>query len=321
MTTRIPYERLVSLIDQASKIKSIRTIAFSGGECFLLGDELDSHVAHATDCGFATSCITNGYWAASRQAAEQRILRLAQAGLKEIRFSTGAFHSQYIPTGRVVHGARASVDAGLKTRIKIESANETEFDLDSIVQNPALKRFISKRQIRIDCGIWIQNGGTTKLVHRFDHSRFAKSRSRGCRSALRQLAVTPNEVLVACCGLHMERIPELHFGSLKQTSLGQLIEEAPDDFLKIWIHVEGPERILEFAKRHAPNSGLPPAAVHACETCFHLYRNETAKQVIRDHCKEVGRRIRLKYRVSMAIARLGCALRWFGRSSHPAYVW
>jgi hypothetical protein len=60
---------------------------------------------------------------------------------------------------------------------------------------------------------------------------------------------------------------------------------------------------------------LTLAAAHACETCLHLYRDETAKQVIRAHCEEVERRIRLKYLVRMAFAHFGCAFRWFGSGS------
>jgi hypothetical protein len=305
ITKRIPYERLISLIDEASQLKSIRTIAFTGGECFLLGDELDSLIAHTTGCGLSTCCITNGYWAASRPAAEQRIVRLAQAGLKEIRFSTGPFHSQYVPAERVVHGACASANAGLKTRVKIEHSNESHFDIDSIVQNPVLKRFISRRQIKIDCGVWIENGGAARLSHRSDHSRFTRSDKRGCPSVLNQLAVTPDEILVACCGLHLERIPELHFGSLRNSSLGKLIQEAPDDLLKIWIRVEGPGRIGAFVRRHAPSYELPLAAVHACEACLHLCRDAMAKQIIRDHREEVERRIRLRYLAGMAVAEFG----------------
>ena len=230
---RIPPERLASLIDEASEVSSIRRIVFTGGECFLLGDELDSLVARARSHGLGTGCVTNGYWAVSRQIAERRISRLAQAGLEEIRFSTGCFHSKYVLLERVGNGACASVRAGLKTRVSIENSREQEFDVGSLVENPEMKRFISKRQIKINRNVWVQNGRADGLSQDSGHSRFAKTRRRGCSTVLQALAVTPDEMLSACCGLTLEKIPALHLGSIKNTSLGKRIEEAPDDFLKI----------------------------------------------------------------------------------------
>jgi hypothetical protein len=310
ITRRIPSERLVSLIDEASELSTLRKIVFTGGECFLLGDELDSLVARARGYGLVTGCVTNGYWAISRPIAERRMGRLAQAGLEEIRFSTGSFHSRYVPVERVGNGACASVRAGLKTRISIENLYKQEFDVSSLVRNPELEHFISRRQIKIDRSVWVQNGGTGGLSQSSDQSPFVQIRKRGCSTVLQALAVTPDEMLAACCGLHLEKIPALHLGSLKHAALGKRIAEAPDDFLKIWIRVEGPERILEFVKRHAPDYQLPLAAAHPCETCLHLHQDETARQVIRDCYKEVERRIRLIYFARLASAEVGRAFRW-----------
>jgi hypothetical protein len=287
----------------------MRVIAFTGGECFLLGEELDSLIAHAKSYGLATCCVTNGYWASSRQTAERRIGRLAQAGLEEIRFSTGTFHAQHVPVERVVNGACASVRAGLKTRVFIENPNEQEFDISSLVQDSEMERFISRRQIKINRSVWIQNGGTGKLSRRSDRSRLAPIRRRGCSTVLQALAVTPNEILAACCGLPLEKLPELHLGSVKNATLGKRIQEAPDDFLKMWIRVAGPQRIWEFVRRHVPGYDLPLRAAHPCEMCLQLYRDEKAQQIIRDCYEEVELRIRLSYLAGLAAAEVGRAFR------------
>lgn len=310
VTRRIPTERLASLIDEASELSSIRRIVFTGGECFLLGDELDSLIARARGHGLGTGCVTNGYWAVSRPIAERRISRLVQAGLEEIRFSTGSFHSRYVPVERVGIGACASARAGLKTRISVENLNQQEFDVSSLVREPEMERFISRRQIKINHGVWVPDGAPGGPAQGSDHSPFARIRKRGCSTILQSLAVTPDETLAACCGLPLEKIPALHLGSIQNVALGKRIAEAPDDFLKIWIRVEGPERILEFVKRHASDYQLPLTAAHPCETCLHLYQDETARQIIRDCYKEVERRIRLIYFARLASAEAGRAFRW-----------
>ena len=306
-TRRIPYERLSNLIAEASELSSLRTIVFSGGECFLLGDELDSLVTCAQGYGLATRCVTNGYWAGSRQTAERRTGRLAKAGLKEITFSTGAFHSQYVPVERVINGVCASVRAGLKTRVYVEDSVQAAFEIDSLLRNSELERLLSKRQLKINRGVWVQNGGRGGPADHSDHARFAHNGAKGCSGVLQELAVTPNEILGACCGLNLEEIPPLQLGSLRNASLGNCIREAPDDFLKIWIRVDGPERIWKFIRRHVPDHEWRPAAVHPCETCLRLYRDEKAMQIVRDYYQEVEPRIRLTYLTRLAFAEAGRA--------------
>jgi len=54
---------------------SIRAVVFTGGECFLLGDGLTQGIERAARAGRGTRCVTNGYWATSREAAERRLRR------------------------------------------------------------------------------------------------------------------------------------------------------------------------------------------------------------------------------------------------------
>jgi hypothetical protein len=307
-TRRIPRARLIDLVNEASELSSIRTVVFTGGECFLLGEELEMLVAHANGHGLTTRCVTNGYWAVSRQAARHRTSRLARAGLREITFTTGAFHSRYVPVERVVHGVSASVGAGLKTGIYVEDLLKSEFDIDAILKNSELERLVSNRLLKIKRGVWIQDHGTDSLPDRSDRPRFDPKGTRGCSGVLQELAVTPAEILGACCGLHLEKIAPLQFGSLRNASLGRRIREAPDDFLKIWMRVDGPERIWEFVRRHAPNHDWPPVAAHPCETCLRLYQDEGAMRIVRDCSQEVERRIRLKYLTGLAFAAAGHAL-------------
>jgi len=113
VTKAIPVDRLFTLINEAADIPSMRVVVFTGGECFLLKDNLNQLIAHATERGFSTRCVTNGYWATSRDQATRRVSELCKAGLKEINFSTGTFHARYVPIERVVYGAYACLTAGI----------------------------------------------------------------------------------------------------------------------------------------------------------------------------------------------------------------
>ncbi len=305
VTKAIPYERMVGLINEAAQLPSMRVVVFTGGECFLLRHRLDALVAQATSLGLITRCVTNGYWAVTPQAAGKRIDDISKAGLKEINFSTGTFHAAYVPVERIVYGSQASVRAGLTTLINVEIFNESAFDIESITRHPDLVDLIAQRQLRVQRNVWMQNGGANTITHPPEHSRFNEGCRTGCNTVLGVLTVTPSQSLVACCGLHLEKIPDLHLGSAADTSISTLIAEAPDDFLKIWIHVEGPERILEFVKRHLPNYELPTESVHPCETCLHMYRDERAKAVLRAHYHEVESEVTSMYLAGLAARSLG----------------
>jgi MoaA/NifB/PqqE/SkfB family radical SAM enzyme len=304
VTKAIPYERLLTLIDEASELKSMKVIVFTGGECFLLGKELDSLIEHATTYNFITRCVTNGYWATSSEIAEKRIENLVDAGLKEINFSTGSFHAQYVPVDRIIYGAVASLNANITTVINIEECNESDFDADYIIKNTILNHAPNLNRLKIQRNVWIENDGSSKLTHLSENSRFNEDRKSGCSTALNVLSVTPDLDLVACCGLHLEKIPELHLGSVKESSIVNVLTKTPDDFLKIWIHTHGPERILEFVKKYVPDYELPVSSVHPCETCLHLYSDKKAQTVILEHYHEVEDEVVTAYLSGLAIGSL-----------------
>jgi pyruvate-formate lyase-activating enzyme len=291
VTKAIPHERLRGLLDEAATIPSIRLVAFTGGECFLLGSVLNELIAQATGLGLITRCITNGYWATSHKAATKRAEGIAASGLKEINISTGTFHSKYVPVERIIHAALASVNAGLTTLINVEIFEGSEFQVETITENSQIRSLLAEGRLLLQRSVWIENEGDATLSHKQEHSRFNAHRIDGCKTALNVIAVTPDQDLVACCGLHMERIPDLHVGSIKDRSLKEVLAEAPDDFLKIWIHVAGPERVLEFVKSHVPEYQLPLKSVHPCETCLHLYSDPVALGVITSKYKDVEKDI------------------------------
>jgi len=315
VTKALPFERMEALIDEAAEMPSLRVVVFTGGECFLLGEQLDRLIARASAKGLITRCVTNGYWATSRRVAEVRVVRAISAGLKEINFSTGTFHARYVPAERIVNGALASIEAHLTTLINIEIFNESSFDVDGIIKHPEIAHLIEKRRLKVQRNFWIENGGSAELSHAPEHSRFIEGQKSGCSTVLNALAVTPDQSLVSCCGLHLEKMPDLHLGSVADSTLADLIRREPDELLKIWIHVEGPERILEFVKKHDPDYALPMHSVHPCETCLHLYSDKRSFFLLYRDYREVEDEVIATYLASLAAKVLGDTIESVGNSA------
>ncbi|MBV8369796.1 MAG: radical SAM protein [Candidatus Eremiobacteraeota bacterium] len=288
VTKAIPVARLHSLIDEAAAIPSFEMVGFTGGECFLLGKHLDALIARATGHGLRTRVVTNGYWAVTALAARRRIEALRDAGLGEVHLSTGMFHARFVPVERVLQAARASAEAGLFTTVWIEECEGSTFD--GAFVRAALDDLVRERRVYVGSQPWIENAdgrGEARLEHDPALSRFRDENKSGCPSILEVLSVTPDQTLIACCGFTMESIPELHLGSVAERSLAEVLEGAPNELLKYWLHVEGPERILEFVQRFEPDYRLPAESPSMCQTCLHLHRDPVAQRVLAEHADDI----------------------------------
>lgn len=55
--------------------QSIKRLALTGGECFLLGKDLDEIVRYGAGKGLSVDFMLNGFWGTTYKAAEERISR------------------------------------------------------------------------------------------------------------------------------------------------------------------------------------------------------------------------------------------------------
>lgn len=288
VTKAIPLARLHALIDEAAAIPSFEMVGFTGGECFLLGKHLDALIARAHGHGLRTRVVSNGYWAVHPEAARKRVASLCAAGLDEAHFSTGAFHARFVPVDRVVHAVRACAEAGMVTSVWIETCENSPFDADAV--RGALADLAHDRRVFVGTQPWIANAegrGDARLAHDPSLSRFLDANVSGCSSILDVLSVTPDQTLVACCGFTMESIPELHLGSVADRTIADVLASAPNELLRYWIHVDGPERILRFVQRFDPEYRLPVESPSMCQTCLHLHRDPVARRVLAEHAGEI----------------------------------
>lgn len=294
----IPVRRMHELIDEATRIESIKRIVFTGGECFLLGNDLADLVARATLRDFSTRAITNGYWGVTPRAATKRLRPLGDAGLKELMLSTGTFHQRFVPLSRVINAARASVSLGIPTRISVEMCDQSSFDGGAL--GDVLSEEVNSGLLCISRNPWIEDSGgrgTVTLSHQHLLSSRATSDYPRCEQVLNVLTVTPNQILMACCGFPMEQIEDLKIGSVADRALDDLLRNEPNGLFATWMHVAGPSGIARFVARYAPDYRLPILA-SVCEACTALQRDPVAMSIISEHANEVAADI------AMAFARL-----------------
>lgn len=276
----ITVSRLHGLIDEAKRVPSLVRLVFTGGEPFLLGRELDALIAHGHRLEFDTRVITNGYWAVNEPGARERVRALADAGLDEIMVSTGTFHQRFVPLERVVRAVRATTAAGIPSRISIESCDQS--NVDEAALRRELAEPLGSGMLAISGDPWISDAGgrgTTALTHERLRSEGGVQTTGACAVIMTTLTVTPDAQLVACCGLPLEELPGLAIGSVAERALDEVLRDAPDDLLKMFLHLAGPEGVARFIARYEPGYTIPGNPVSICEACIALQRDARAMRI------------------------------------------
>lgn len=288
----IPPENIMKYISQAATLPSMKLVVFTGGECFTLGDKLIEAITHARTLGLATRCVTNGFWAKTDVSVTAWIQKIKEAGLTEINFSTGDHHARYVPLDVIARGVYNTCEAGIPTAVNIELFEESK-------AKPILKSIFRdwKKKyphLSIHYGLWIPNGGATKMRHsKFFQWKQNQSRFRGCSSVLSTLTIRPDEKLIECCGLYLDYVHEMVVGDLKKESLQEIVNwrRQHEDFLKIWIAVEGTEAVLSHAAKYNPRIRIKENYVHPCQACLLIYKRHEYREAIELACRENMERV------------------------------
>ena len=248
---RLPLRRMLETIEQAAAMPSMRLVVFSGGECFMLEDELVIAVARCTEHGLGSRCVTNGYWATSPEAAHARLEPLYRAGLRELNLSTGDHHQQFVPVERIAYGAAAAIGLGMNAVVVVERQLDRAFHARALLAHPAMAAIRDHPGLIVFDSPWMPMEDRNSVQHgAASLVNLANIHLRGpCDSVLDTLVVNPSGEVGACCGLTREQIPEMRIGSLDDAGLAELAAEAGQDFLKIWLAVDGPEQI-RLGRRH-----------------------------------------------------------------------
>lgn len=191
-----------------------------------------------------------------------------------------------------MNGTLAAIELEIPTCIMVESRRGREFTAETLLSDDRLSKMIKDENFRNFFKLiespWMPTNTGDEILQNDDMylTRENLHLRKGCDSVLATIVVTPNEALGACCGLTREQIPELHVGSLKQHSMKALYDVAIQDFLKIWLFIEGPEHIVAWAAEKEPSIEWEGRFAHTCDVCRFMYLNPKVRDVIREHYRE-----------------------------------
>ena len=267
-------------------------VVFTGGEATLRWPELLGWITQARELGFPTRLVTNAHWAIRDETARIRIAQLVAAGLSEINFSTGDEHVRFVPLERVARAVVAARRAGLPVHVMIEMRDGNTVTREALLDHPFLDALTAEQRapLSVMCSPWMPL--EPDRSHAYPAGASVNRRNlglkRGCDSILQTYTLQADGRVGACCGLGMRLIDELQVGSTADGDrLAKAIDAAETDFLKIWLHYQGPESIVAWASRHDPSILWEDQYSHHCQFCQRIYRDPKVRQVILDHWEEV----------------------------------
>lgn len=275
----------------------LQLVVFSGGEPFLLKDELIKSVAHCSSLGLRSRIVTNASWAKRVARANETCGRLREAGLTELNISTGRDHQKWVDQQTVINAAEAAVSGGLRVLITIETDTEESRCLEAFRSDPRVLDLANSPLFGFQANYWMpfHDHAPARLQQADQHIL-----RNGCAQVFNNVVVTPRDEIAACCGLTFEHIPELRLGHCSQGGIGERYRSQADDFLKYWLKVDGPYSIIERLLGHEADS-LLDGVVHQCQACAVLHQNDGVRHALASRYGEFVPEVMTRFAVANAL--------------------
>lgn len=270
LSTKLSGKAILERIHEAkASFPSIRQVIFSGGEALLLKGELLDALSLATKLGLGTRLVSNGFWGKRQQTSEAFARNLKVCGLKELNLSTGLDHQKFVPEESIVQAAAAAVLERITTLITVEVDSVDSKCLESLLAHPDIHTLNKSGLFRIISNSWMPYDSSERARHPPNSGTQLR---KGCSQIFNNITIKPDDRLSACCGLTLERIPELDLGANSGSNMRALYDAQQDDLMKIWLHLDGPHQIISASVPDHLQSKLDDV-VHICQACSLLHRD------------------------------------------------
>ncbi|MDO6762974.1 hypothetical protein [Agarivorans sp. 1_MG-2023] len=273
---RIPKEVILETIRSTkASFPSLQLVVFSGGECFLLKDDLFECIALASDLGLSTRCVTNAYWGKNEAKAKQVASKLKHAGISEINISTGVEHSEWISIDTVLNASMALVEENIFVVVTIEKDVKGSNFTKAFRRNPKYIDIEFNPNFEAKSNSWMAFTDSPLDRGSLENKDNIKQK---CDQLYKNIVVTPHRLVSSCCGLTFEYQPEMIIGNLDTEKIKDIYRSQSTDLLKMAISSIGPYELSkmvygdnkEFIKKLSNSN-------HLCEVCLLFSREEKSK--------------------------------------------
>lgn len=233
-------------IERVSEINSIKWLSLSGGEPFLFPKLLKSCISSASNLGFSTEVVTNGFWGKTVKSAKYILDDLLALGLDVINLSIDDFHQKYIPLEKVLNCYKAAKEVGLKIVILSTFKKRSRLTLDKIIEILGRDevQIIGGPKIKEPFAIAIKTEvvpvGRGEKISREDLAISNLKFSGPCVEVLRDIGIDPRGEVLPCCNA-LSQLSSI--GNLNYDSLYSIIQDSWNESIFQILATKGPEKL------------------------------------------------------------------------------
>lgn len=300
---RLTFAEMRHTVDRLLERGTLKLVIFAGGEPTLVGEHLLDTIAYCDSIGLCTRVVTNASWAPTKSTARRKIEALRMAGLMELNLSADDYHLPYIAFRNIRNAWEASKGAGfsavvIANAVGPQSKVTPDFIMHELGETIPLvyddNGFKAELSTRADDGTlyglsnaYLQNLGRShsdlpKEV--FYRPKTDDLISGPCPWAIQSAAVSPQNHLVACCGMEAEGNQVLDFGEIcSETDMNALISKANDDVLVSAIAHLGPAWLLSLLNQKGITSRTVADFSSMCEICEYVVSDANLVSALRAH--------------------------------------
>lgn len=282
-------DEMIQIIEDILHFGFLQLVVFTGGEPFLIGDDLNKVVKYAANHGVLTRIVTNAYWATTKEKAVEILTDLKMAGLTELNISCDDFHQEFVPLENIrnANDAALAIDLPLLLACRKTPGGVIDKDYLSKYLGVQLKTFTSGEEnpdnnVILD-GVNIPiKSGAHKYSGLSDNSWMGP-----CENVLTRIIIAPDKRVQICCGIASSSIEELYIGTLyKDGNLLEILQRGNADLMTNWLALEGPSSILNFVRSKDRGIDLPDTYVNRCHACNELFSRQDVREILARHGAE-----------------------------------
>jgi organic radical activating enzyme len=288
--TELTLREMSRCIQEAKRL-NFANIVFTGGEPTLCWTKLLKAIRKTKESGLLTRLVTNAHWAGTPNEAQRTVCALRAAGLDEINFSTGDEHARFIPMTNVVNAIAASVANHFRPAVMVEDRLGQVVTKKKMLHNQKIRALLLKDKtcLTISDSPWMPLDPLRR--EKYQRSCVANKDNldayTSCDTILQSLTLMSDGNITACCGFGTRLIPELIVSNINQPGfLARAIESTENDFLKVWLHYEGPLKILDWAARKNLDIQWENIYAHCCQACLRIYRDPIVQETVKANYRE-----------------------------------
>ncbi|MFB0557787.1 MAG: radical SAM/SPASM domain-containing protein [Candidatus Bathyarchaeia archaeon] len=281
---QMTLEEAAGYIDQAREIPTVEWISFTGGEPFLLPETLASLVGYASERGFHTECVTNCFWAETKNDAFVCLEELMGAGLDAINISADDFHQRHIPFERVGNCYEAAKSLGLKIIIMCASAKSSKLrirDIAKLLGEEGI-HVIGEGRLRgplsalaVETG-FVPVGRGAEIPE--EEWLIGEGAIEGpCGDVLRDVGIAPSGRVLPCCSA-AGQVEEATLGNARVNGLREIVESACKNPVFRALSRDGPAGLAE-----SHGVSLKEGYVNRCHLCYDVLSDRRIRKTLRSY--------------------------------------